>query len=94
MSRILSQNEKRENQRKAEVTYKIIALSIKKVENSLVLLRTFHKDNEIIVSPIMKNRGDSGFHCFVNVLPNPPNPKKKVELERDSEGLPLDEGVS
>ena len=70
MSKILSAEERKENQKSAEVTYKIIARSLEKLEDSRDLLCRIYGSKKIVVSSIIKNRGDSGFHCFVNVLPS------------------------
>jgi len=75
MSKVLTAEEKKENQRKSEVTYKIIACSLEKLEDSRDLLCRIYGSKKVIVSSIIKNRGDSGFHCFVNVLP----PKEEVQ---------------
>lgn len=79
MSEILSKEEKRKHRRRSKITYKILSPSIEEIEISAAHLRTFHGDNEVIVSPIMKSLGDSGFHCFVNVLPNPKNDSLPIE---------------
>ena len=70
MSKILTQKEKAEKRQKSDTTYKIISRSLAKLEISIDHLRNFHGSENIIISPIMKNRGDDGFHCFVNVLPS------------------------
>ena len=70
MSKILTQKEKAEKRNKAEITYKIIASSVERVASSVHLLRRFYGSENVNISPIMKNLGESGFHCFVNVLPS------------------------
>jgi len=68
MSKIFTQKEKTEKRQKAEITYKIMASSLAKLESSIGHLREFHGSDNVVISPIMKNRGEGGFHCFVNVL--------------------------
>jgi len=68
LSEILTQKEKRKRHPKADVTFKIIAVSLAKLEKSINLLKKFYGAKNVIISPIMKNSGSSGYHCFLNVL--------------------------
>ena len=68
MTEILKKGEKTEKRQKAEITYKIMAPSLAKLESSIDHLREFHGSENVVISPIMKNRGENGFHCFLNVL--------------------------
>lgn len=49
----------------------------------------------IAFSPIFrsdKKKANYEYFCYINVIHKPtPNLKKKVELEKDSEGIPLEE---
>lgn len=47
-----------------------MAVSLTKIETAINNLREYHGSESVVISPIMKNQGDSGFHCFVNVLPS------------------------
>ena len=70
MAEILKKGEKTEKRQKAEITYKIMARSLAKLETSINHLREYHGSENVVISPIMKNQGETGFHCFLNVLSN------------------------
>ena len=50
---------------------------------------------KITFSQILKDKHRDQYFCFVNILYDKPtlNLKKKTELEKDNEGIPLEEGV-
>jgi len=70
LAEILKKEEKTEKRQKAEITYKIMTVSLAKLETSINHLREYHGSENVVISPIMKNQGETGFHCFLNVLPS------------------------
>lgn len=38
------------------------------IERHIILLRRIYSPQQMNFSPILKNKGDGGFHCFINIL--------------------------
>jgi len=53
---------------KSELTIKLLG-SIENIEEFIEFIRS--KYTKLDISPIIKNIGDNGFHCFINILDTP-----------------------
>lgn len=84
-----------ENEIKPEIITIKITAKAELIYQVLSHLQEQYPHESMSVSKMLKNMHDPDYHVFCTIrLPTKTlNVKEKLELEKDSEGLPLEEGV-
>jgi hypothetical protein len=54
------------------------------IQRHIILLKRIYPPERLNFSPILKNRGADGFHCFINILMEP-GKNDAVEVKKEKE---------